>query len=415
MKKFLLLLAAIGALFTSCKQENESTFIEVDYSQDLVGTWSCHTPNYAEVLVIKADGSVLSTGVEDYEMWSDVKGTIKTINNKMIMTFEDGDNFEGRFEIVPGVAFSIFNDEGERLTYSYCKHDISNDILGVWVSNNVPGVAGKDMAIATYKENDSAFYTGVMPGSDEYGVNYEQDYNVVGDMLFRRVVTRAGVSSASEKYVASRMTYSPNGTALGDILTERIYMPIDGGAVEERVFSWLRVKQTLSLQEKKYCYSSIYVTNVSGKDETIDIIGYPFNFSEMNAEKLDQLLKTIFFYIEPLNNKTLRYSFRYNDFEVKYDVPIIVDGNKMTLDMQSKNAALQNLDLYTFQDADDSQMHMYMSRGAFVSFFGNMQVVVESEKGNLDTSDLAAVAAIYARLDDVVESINLSFVFKTVK
>ena len=414
MKKFLLLLAAIGALFTSCKQETESLFIEVDYSKDLVGTWSCLAPNYAEVLIIKEDGSVLSTGVEDYELWKNVKGTVKTVNNKIFMTFEDGDNFEGRFDIVPGVAFSIYNEEGARLTYSYCKHDISKDVLGVWVCNDTPDVAERDMAIATYKENDSALYTGLMPGGGDYGVNYEESYSVIGNMLFRRVTRGVGTSSVGSNYVASQLTYTPNGTEFGDILTERIYIPSNGEVVE-KMFSWLRVKQELSLQEKKYDYSNVYATNISGKDETIDIIGYPFNIAQMDSAKIDQMLKAILFNVEFPDKQTIRYSCYYNNVEVALDVPVIVEGNKMTLDMQSKDAALRNVELYTFQDADDSQMHIYMSRGSFVGFFGNMQVVVESEKGLLNKDDFAAVAAVYDRLDSAVESINLSFIFKSAK
>ena len=408
-------MAAVGALFTACKSGEDVEFIAVDHTDDLVGTWSCHTPYYAESLVIKADGTTLSTGVEDGELWKNVKGTIKTVNNKVTMTFEDGDNFEGRIDIVPGIAFSIFNEEGERLTYSYCKHDISNDVLGVWVCNDTPDIAEKDMAIANYQDNSKALYTGLLPGGDgNYGANYEEDYSVVGDMMYRRV-TRSGArtSAVGFDYVASRLTYTPNGTEFGDILTEEIYISNPGSGVEKRVFSWLRVKQDLSLQEKMYNYSSIYVTNVSGKDEIIDIIGYPFNFAQMDGKKLDQMMKALLFKVEFPDKQTIRYSARYNDFEMEFDLPVIVEGNKMTLDVQSKNPALRNIELYTFQDADDSQMHMYMSRGAFIGFFGNMQVVVEAENGTLDKSDVAAVNAIYNRLESVVDSINLSFVFKT--
>ena len=422
-------------MFSACSTAPEVEFIAVDYSQDLVGTWTCHTANYSEALVIKADGTALSTGVENGEYWKNVKGSIKVVNNKITMTFEDGDNYEGRIDIVPGVAFSIFNDEEGRYTYNYCKHDISNDVLGVWVCNDTADVAEKDMAIANYQDNERALYTGLLPGGGgEYGVNNEESYNVVGDMMFRRVITRAGTSAAGgTKYIASQLVYTPRGTAFGDVLTERIFVPINGGGgggggVEERVFSWLRVKQTLSLQDKKYNYSSLYVTNVSGKNETINILDYPFNFAELNGDKLDKMLKATLFNIEFSHSEeftgqyTMQYRSRYNDFDLEMDIPAIVDGNKMTLDMkaQSKNpdfksVEFRNVELYTFQDADDSQMHMYMSKGAFIGFFGNMQVVVEANKGNLDLKDPAAVAAIYARLEDVVESINLSFVFKIAK
>jgi hypothetical protein len=66
----------------SCSDDCDHEFIEYDYSQSLVGTWTCLQGNYAEAIVINADGSVLSTGVENGEFWEGVKGSIKTVNNK---------------------------------------------------------------------------------------------------------------------------------------------------------------------------------------------------------------------------------------------------------------------------------------------------------------------------------------------
>ena len=57
-------------------------FIEVDYNKALVGTWTCLQDDYAEALVINADGSVVSTGVEKGEYWDGVKGNIKTVKNE---------------------------------------------------------------------------------------------------------------------------------------------------------------------------------------------------------------------------------------------------------------------------------------------------------------------------------------------
>ncbi|MBQ5851506.1 MAG: hypothetical protein IIW54_11970, partial [Lachnospiraceae bacterium] len=65
------LLAIVG--LSSCEKQD---WIEFDYSNDLVGTWTCIQENFAEALVIKADGSVVSTGVLDGEYWDGVKGSI---------------------------------------------------------------------------------------------------------------------------------------------------------------------------------------------------------------------------------------------------------------------------------------------------------------------------------------------------
>ena len=47
--------------FTSCSKDSD--FIEVDYSKDLVGTWTCLEADYASSLVFTADGKVLCSGV----------------------------------------------------------------------------------------------------------------------------------------------------------------------------------------------------------------------------------------------------------------------------------------------------------------------------------------------------------------
>ena len=96
--------------FTSC--EHDCDWLDVDYSAELAGTWTCLTENYAEALVIKADGSVFSYGVKDSESWIGAKGVVKASKNKMTMLFEENDDFEGRFEIISGEAFSIFRTNG---------------------------------------------------------------------------------------------------------------------------------------------------------------------------------------------------------------------------------------------------------------------------------------------------------------
>ena len=164
MKKFFLF--CMMALVTmcglnSCSEDCDHEFIEYDYSQALVGTWTCLQEGYAEALVINADGSVLSTGVEDGEYWEYIKGNIKTVNNKMTLTFEDNDNFEGRFEMLSGVAFTIYEENGESFTYSYCEKDFSKDIVGMWVSmDKAFGNEEESVIIFTYDENGKTYFTG---------------------------------------------------------------------------------------------------------------------------------------------------------------------------------------------------------------------------------------------------------------
>ena len=97
------------------------------------------------------------------------------------------------------------------------------------------------------------------------------------------------------------------------------------------------------------------------------------------------------------------------------DAPIAVDGNKMTVKMSVRDAAYKDVDLYTFQDQDNTQMHMYMHSTAFVNFFGNMQVTIMEQLGQLDTTDAAAVKAVFDSIDEAVETINVSFVMHSSK
>ena len=71
--------------------------------------------------------------------------------------------------------------------------------------------------------------------------------------------------------------------------------------------------------------------------------------------------------------------------------------------------------VYTFQDQDNTQMHMYMPTYAFENFFGNMQVTIMEQMGLLDTTDAAAVKAVFDSIDDAVETINVSFVMTRAK
>ena len=47
--------------FISCSEDSD--FIEVDYSKDLVGTWTYVEGEQAEAIEIKEDGSFIITGV----------------------------------------------------------------------------------------------------------------------------------------------------------------------------------------------------------------------------------------------------------------------------------------------------------------------------------------------------------------
>ena len=416
MKKiFLSCMMALVAIcgLNSCSEDCDHDFIEYDYNKALVGTWTCFQEGYAEALVINADGSVLSTGVEDGEYWENIKGNIKTVNNKMTLTFEDDDNFEGRFEMLSGEAFTIYEEDGKSLTYRYCKEDLSDEIVGMWVCTDSPLEAENDMVIHTYQEDGYCLKTGFSEGANDFIVNNKAPYKVVRDLIFLErpadILTNGMVS-----HIVYHLNYIPNGTAFGDILVTPGYT-FNGNEYVSLTYSWLRIKQHLDLPDQKYDYIKTFITNVKGLDKDIEFMGTTFNFAKMDGVKLDKMLKTLLFAVEFPDANTIRYSGYYNGENIIMEAPIVVDGNKMTVKMSEKNAALKDVDLYTFQDQDNTQMHMYMHSTGFVNFFGNMQVTVMEQMGLLDTTDATAVQAVFDSIDDAVETINVSFVMTRAK
>ena len=380
---------------------------DYDHSADIVGTWTCHEAGYAEALVIKADGSVVSTGVENGEYWENVKGNIVVKNGTVTMTFEDNDNFKGHFDIVPGIAFTIHDKEGEYYTFNYCKEDLADEVVGMWVCND--GLTD-GVTIMSYSNNGKVtMTTATALGTSDALVNHECDYVVVGDLVFMELP--ASNVEGQPMYTAARMTYTPDATSAGDIMTHKKYASF-GGSLKESVMSFLRVKHSLDLAGKKYDYIKTFVTNVDGLDKDINFMGFEFNFAKMDGVKLDKMLKALLFNVEFPNANTIKYACHYNNEPMSMEAPIVVDGNKMTVKMSSKDAAYKDVDLYTFQDKDNTQMHMYMPTYAFINFFGNMQATMMSQMGDLDLTDAAAVKAVFDSIDNAVKTINVSFVME---
>ena len=407
MKFFKFLAVAIVAMlgFSACENDCDHDFIEVDHSKDLVGTWTCFTEDYAEALFINADGSVLSTGVKDGKYWENVKGNIKTVNNKMTMTFEDNDNFEGHFDILSGVAFTIYGENGKSLTYRYCANDLSKDIVGMWVCTQLPVGEEGDMVILTFQEGEKVIVTGKLPGTDSYAVNAEFNYKVFGDL---------NIVYGEHGPFVFKFNVASNATKLGDIMNLTAFGPTENGVVEETI-SFLRIKQYLELKGMKYDYNKTFVTNVKGLDKDVEFLGATFNFAKMDGVMIDKMLKALCFAVEFPDANTIKFSHLYNGQNRSMEAPIVVDGNKITVKMSSKNAAFKDVVLYTFQDQDNCQMHIYMNATGFVNLLGNLQVSIMEQKGQIDTTDAAAVKAVFDSIDEAIETVNISLVMTEAK
>ena len=403
--KIMMIVLIVLFAFTSCEK---FTCNDSHPMAELAGTWTCFQNGYAEALVIKTDGSVISTGYDGVDYWENVKGNIAINEGKITMTFEDNDNTEGHFDFIPGIAFSISSDKGERIIYNYCKEDLSDKIIGMWVCTYGPNMVTDDMSIQTYTNNGKFISTTstLSPEGDTI-LNKEERYVVIGDLL----IFKFSEEILGPKYIVNRLFYAPNGTLLGDIMTQKMCLETELGLVETST-SWLRVNQSLDLANKKYDHIKTFISNVKGLDKDIDITGTTFNFAKMTGEKLNKMLKTLLFAVDFPNANTIRYNYFYNGKNNSLEAPIVVDGNKMTVQMSKKNALFKDIDLYTYQDADASQMHMYLPTYAFINFFGNMQAYLMAQNGLLDLTDATAVNSIFDSIDNAVDTINLSLVME---
>ena len=419
MKIFKFMTLALVAMlgFSSCSEDCDHEFIEYDYNEALVGTWTILEEGQAEAMVINPDGSFEVTGVMKGGSLYESKGTIKVVNNKVSLVFEgDKDVTEGRLELVSGKSLSIvINDEYDvRLTYNYCKNDISDEIVGMWVCHNgLPG-AENDMAIISYSEDGKMTMTA--QASDFIAgdfVKKESEYKVIGDLVFKMLPVE-DVPEGITPYIVSRMIYTPNGTTLGDILTENQYVYSENGLVE-LTSSWLRVKESLNLTGKVYDYSASYVTNAKGIDEDFNITGCTFNMANIKAGDFDMMFRSVLFCVEFPNATTMKQYFRPNGIDGGFETPITVEGNKVTLDMSAGNPAFRKVDMYMYQDADDSQLHIYMPTSSFINYFANLEITTMLMEGKIDTTDTAAVEKVFADMDARIESINVSFVLKARK
>ena len=402
------LVAALG--FTACDNK-EPEHIYDDHSADLAGTWTCITGNYAEALIIDADGTAVSYGVEDGEYWENVRGTVVTKDGKITMTFEDDDNFTGHFDIIPGVAFSLFEDNGERYTYQYCANDLADEIIGMWVCQNSFANTENDMLIQTFKEDGTSIMTGYISDMEDFVTNAGgSTYKVIGD-LFINILPADAVAGGVPPYMAMRLEYAPNGTGYGDIMTFAHYLANETKTTD----TFLRIKQHLELANNSYDYSNIYVTNVKATDAEFEFAGQTLNLANMDGKFLDKMMKNLLFNVSFPSADEIVYNYHYNGETVPMPSPIVVDGNKMTIKKSVNDPAYKDIDVWTFQDQDNTQMHMYMPTYAFENFLANTIVEMMSNEGKLDLNNTEKVAEIYAAVTEAIETINVSFIFKTAK
>lgn len=390
MKVFKLMAIALVAMLGLNSCSNEQNFIEVDHSADLVGTWTCLEANYASSLVFTADGKVVSSGLSGGEYWEDMNGVFSTENNQLSISFENGHTFDGRLDMVANRCMSIANEDGTLHTYNYCANDFADEIVGMWVVAN----GGPDMTIETFNEDGTAIFTGIV--GEQMNLNVEINYQVVGDLMFYTI------AAGQTTHIAYRLIYSPNATSYGDLMTWQLN--------DDFSFTRLRIKQSLDLAEQKYDYIKTFISNVKGEDKDIEFFNTTFNFAKFDNSILDKFLKSTLFSVHFPDANTIEYSFLLGEQLTSMQAPIAVDGNKMTIKMSELNAVYRDVDVYTFQDQDNTQMHMYMPTSSFENFLGNMQLNIMAAKGQADLAEADAVKAVFDTIENAIETINVSLV-----
>ena len=135
----------------------------------------------------------------------------------------------------------------------------------------------------------------------------------------------------------------------------------------------------------------------------------------MDGSIIDKFLKSVLYGVKFANANALEYNCMLEGQYTALQLPIIVEGNKMTIATSTRHEAYRDVVIYTFQSADDAQLHMYMPTSSFESFFSNMSLSILSASGQLDLNDEAAVAAVHKSVADAIHSINVSIVMKATK
>lgn len=391
-------------------------FAKAGVPSQFVGTWTSISNGYAEYLSINADGSAVSTGrYEDGTLWIDSKGKVAVLGSIFTWEFDDGDFAAGQCQVIEGETMTITDKRnGKKRIFKYCKDDLSQTVLGMWfISKGALPNGSPQQLVCNFKDNGKVDITGVVFVNEgnpdgESMLHREMEYKVYGDLLM--VESIAGFADAGKKsYQFCRMSYQEGTTTMGNVITLEQYVD----SVSKTILSsMLSVKQYLELENRKYQYNSIYVSNAKGVDQEVDVFGVPINFGKMDGGVLDKLMKSLLMTYEfPTADKVV-LSYYVNGQQKSKEMPITVDGNKLVFKMSSLNPALRDIECFAFQDFTNSQLHYYMNKGGVVNFGANILLLQLAKENKIDLNDKDAVDKLFNELGAMIESINMTYVFK---
>ena len=110
---------------------------------------------------------------------------------------------------------------------------------------------------------------------------------------------------------------------------------------------------------------------------------------------LDILFRSELFYLD-LNATNIKRNYHFNGQETEVTTLITVDGNTVTFDMSNEYSAYRKVDMYMYQDAGDSQLHIYMPTKSFVNYFANLQIPTLIAEGKIAPDDTVAIEKLFA-------------------
>ena len=255
-------------------------FVDSPFPKSLVGTWTCLEGNFAEALTIHEDGSLVSTRLEGGNYWEGMEGTF--MEEKGTYGIELNGNYTfGTYEVVSGELLAFIDTKtNKRRTYRYCKEDLSEEIVGMWILKD----RETEMSVQNYHEDGSMENVGYYYiDGIRFDVSESGTYKVIGDLLF----TNYPAEDRTD-VVVSRIDYTPEALPLGDVLVSTRFLYAEGFETWEVVETWLRVKQDLDLAGKSYDYIKTFVTNVKGQDKDIPFLNTSFNFAKMDGSIIDK-------------------------------------------------------------------------------------------------------------------------------
>lgn len=123
LKNFTVVITVLATClgFASCNNDNPT-------NEDLVGKWIYMTDTYKELLIIKADNSVISSGQNGQDLWIEIAGNITIEGNQLTYIGEDGRNFTGTFKLEENKL--VINENGKEKIYNRLTENFSME--GKW-------------------------------------------------------------------------------------------------------------------------------------------------------------------------------------------------------------------------------------------------------------------------------------------